>query len=70
LSRVADGWTIAEAVHHLHPAIKPRELARLLADVKPCGVRHGRLGRRPKVYPVDAILRVHADWARRQYFRT
>jgi hydroxymethylpyrimidine/phosphomethylpyrimidine kinase len=65
---VADGWTIAEAVHHLHPAISRRDLARVLADVEPSGFRHGMLGRRAKLYPIDEILRRHADWARERFF--
>jgi hypothetical protein len=65
---VADGWTVAEAVHHLHPAISRRDLSRLLENVEPVGVRHGLLGRKPKVYPIDVILRLHADWARQRFF--
>lgn len=65
-----DGWTIAEAVHHLHPPIKRRDLARLLDGIEPAGERHGMLGRRAKVYPIDVIMRAHADWARERYFGT
>jgi hypothetical protein len=55
-------------VHHLHPTISRRDLARLLENVEPVGTRHGLLGRRPKVYPIDVILRLHADWARQRFF--
>jgi len=60
------GWTISEAVGQLHPHITRRELARRLsaAGVEPCGTKHGRMGRRPKSYPIDAIMRVHAEWMR------
>jgi hypothetical protein len=61
---MAEGWTIAEAVHHLHPPIPRRDLARILKWVEPIGVRHGRLGRKAKVYPIPSIMRAHASWAR------
>jgi hypothetical protein len=58
------GWTISEAVGQLHPPIERRELARRLAwaGVVPCGTKHGRMGRRPKSYPISEIMRVHAAW--------
>jgi hypothetical protein len=61
-------WTIAEAVDHLHPPVKPRDLARLLrhAGVPPVGRVYGRLGRRPYLYPITEIMRVHAAWAKAQ----
>jgi len=61
-------WTVAEAVDHLHPLIKRRELAHLLrhAGVAPVGRVYGRLGRRPHLYPVADIMRVHAAWAKAQ----
>ena len=61
---MADGWTISEAVHQLEPRMPRRELARRLKDVPPSGVMHGRLGRKPKTYPIDAIMRAHAAWVR------
>lgn len=61
-----DGWTISEAMHHLHPPMKRRELARLLnaMGVPPVGTLYGRKGRRPRVYPIRAILQAHAAWVR------
>lgn len=56
------GWTISEAVAQLAPPIPRRELARLLKDVPPCGATYGRRGRRASTYPIEAIMRVHADW--------
>lgn len=61
----ADGLTIAEAARALDPPIPRRTLAELLAAVRPVGRRYGRRGRRPSIYPVDEIMRVHADWVRR-----
>lgn len=60
----ADGWTISEAVHQLHPPIKRRDLARLMAGTPPVGRRYGRLGRRPEVFSIEDLLRVHAKWVR------
>lgn len=56
------GWTISEAVARLAPPIPRRELVRLLKGVAPCGKTYGRRGRRARTYPIDAIMRVHADW--------
>lgn len=65
------GWTITEAVDHLHPPIERHELARRLkaACVQSCGTKHGRLGRRPKSYPIGEIMRVHAEWQRERQAR-
>jgi hypothetical protein len=64
---MADGWTIDEAVEALHPPIPRRELARLMEDVRPLRYRWGRPGRRPAVYPVDALMTAHADWVDRHH---
>jgi hypothetical protein len=56
------GLTLAEAVQVLDPPMPRRELARRLKDVAPCGSTYGRRGRRAAVYPIDAIMRVHAAW--------
>lgn len=58
------GWTITEAVGQLHPHISRRELARLLAEAKPIGVRRGGVGRRGAVYDIKDIMRAHAEWVR------
>jgi hypothetical protein len=63
---MAEGWTITEAVSQLHPPIRRWELARLLSHVKPVGVRCGRRGRRPAVYPIADVMRLHAGWVRDQ----
>ena len=59
-----DGWTITEAAGQLHPPIPRRELARRLSAVHPVGALYGRRGRRPKVYPLRAIMEIHARWVR------
>lgn len=60
-----DGWTIDEAVEQLDPPIPRRTLARLMADVRPLRHRWTARGRRPAVYPVEALMTAHADWVNR-----
>jgi hypothetical protein len=59
---VADGLTISEGAAVMTPPMPRRELARRLKGVEPLGSTWGRKGRRAAVFPVDAILRAHAEW--------
>lgn len=59
---MADGWTIDQAVAELVPAIPRRDLVRALVGVAPIGTIYGRRGRRPRTYPVAAIMQAHAAW--------
>lgn len=56
--------TINDAARSLHPPIPRRELARRLKNTAPTGSVYGRRGRRAQTFPVDAILRAHAEWVR------
>lgn len=56
--------TVSEAAEAMVPPIPRRELARRLKGVPPVGTRYGALGRKPKLYPVAAIMLVHAEWVR------
>lgn len=60
--------TLTEAAAALDPPIPRRELARRLRGVATVGSLYGRRGRRAALYPVDAIMRAHAEWvlSRRQ----
>lgn len=59
---MVDGWTIDQAVAELVPAIPRRDLVRALVGVAPIGTVYGRRGRRPRTYPVAAIMEAHASW--------
>jgi hypothetical protein len=59
---VTAGLTITEGAAAMTPPMPRRELARRLKGVAPMGQTWGRKGRRPTTYPVDAILRAHAEW--------
>lgn len=56
------GMTISDAAQVMTPPIPRRELARRLRDVATVGTVYGRRGRRAALYPVDAIMRAHAEW--------
>jgi hypothetical protein len=56
--------TITDAAQAMIPPIPRRELARRLRDVPAVGTEYGRRGRRAALYPVDAIMRAHAEWVR------
>jgi hypothetical protein len=56
--------TVDEGARAMTPPMPRRELARRLRDVPPVATVYGRRGRRPKAYPVAAILQAHADWLR------
>jgi hypothetical protein len=56
--------TITDAAAVMSPPIPRRELARRLRDVQPVGTQWGGQGRRPRTYPVAAILEAHAAWCR------
>jgi hypothetical protein len=56
------GMTITDAAQAMSPPIPRRELARRLRDVATVGTKYGRRGRRAALYPVDAIMRAHAEW--------
>lgn len=56
--------TVREAAEAMRPPIPRRELARRLKGVQPVGQVAGRLGRRPALYPLAAIMRAHTDWVR------
>lgn len=56
--------TITDAAQAMRPPIPRRELARRLRDVATVGTEYGRRGRRAALYPVDAIMRAHAEWVR------
>jgi hypothetical protein len=56
------GMTISDAAQAMSPPIPRRELARRLRDVATVGTEYGRRGRRAALYPVDAIMRAHAEW--------
>lgn len=58
------GLTISDAAEAMRPPIPRRELARRLHDVAPLGSRYGPRGRRAALYPVEAIMRAHAEWVR------
>lgn len=58
------GLTISDAAEAMRPPIPRRELARRLKDVASVGTEYGRRGRRAALYPVDAIMRAHAEWVR------
>jgi hypothetical protein len=58
------GMTITDAAQAMSPPIPRRELARRLRDVAAVGTEYGRRGRRAALYPVDAIMRAHAEWVR------
>lgn len=58
------GLTVTEAAAAMSPPIPRRELARRLRDVAPVGGTYGRRGRKARTYPVDAIMRAHAEWVR------
>ena len=58
------GLTISDAAVAMRPPIPRRELARRLKDVAAVGTDYGRRGRRAALYPVDAIMRAHAQWVR------
>lgn len=56
--------TLGDAAEAMTPPIPRRELARRLKGVAPAGAQYGRRGRRAALYPVDAIMRAHAEWVR------
>ena len=56
--------TLTEAASVLDPPMPRRELARRLKHVPPRSTVYGRRGRRAAEYPVDEILRAHAEWVR------
>lgn len=56
--------TISDAAQAMSPPIPRRELARRMRDVATVGTEYGRRGRRAALYPVDAIMRAHAEWVR------
>lgn len=59
--------TLADAAAAMSPPIPRRELARRLEGVATVGTQYGRRrGRRPKLYPIEAIMRAHAAWVREQ----
>jgi hypothetical protein len=58
--------TLREGAAAMTPPMPRRELARRLAGVDPVGTVAGRLGRRPKLYPVTAIMQAHAAWVKEQ----
>jgi hypothetical protein len=60
------GMTITEGAAAMSPPMPRRELARRLKDVAPSGTQYGRRGRRATLFPVDEILKAHADWMRKQ----
>jgi hypothetical protein len=61
---VAAGMTLSDAARVMDPPIPRRELARRLKDVASVGTEYGRRGRRAALFPVDAIMRAHAQWVR------
>ena len=61
---MAAGMTLSDAAAAMNPPIPRRELARRLKNVATVGTEYGRRGRRAALYPVDAIMRAHADWVR------
>lgn len=56
--------TITDAAQAMDPPIPRRELARRLKGVTTVGTEYGRRGRRAALYPIDAIMRAHAEWVR------
>lgn len=60
------GLTISEAAEAMRPPIPRRELARRLKNVAAVGAQYGRRGRRAALYPIEAVMRAHAEWVREQ----
>lgn len=56
--------TLKDAAAAMSPPIPRRELARRLKGVAAVGTQYGNRGRRAALYPVDAIMRAHAEWVR------
>jgi hypothetical protein len=55
---------LREAAEAMTPPIPRRELARRLSNVPPVSRVYGRRGRRAAEYPIDEIMRAHAEWVR------
>lgn len=56
--------TVSDAAAAMVPPIPRRELARRLQGVAAVGAQYGRRGRRAATYPVEALMRAHAEWVR------
>lgn len=56
--------TVSDAAAAMRPPIPRRELARRLKSVSAVGALYGRRGRRAATYPIEAIMRAHAEWVR------